>query len=97
MYTGGLDTSENGTVLCVHTYVPTALYVCAVCKTFQVWPESDQKLCQFHGCQAMWRWLCDAKHKISSEDRQELMGLYRTIMKSIDQDLAAKAFELVST
>ena len=64
--------------------------------SFKVFPESDQKLCQFHGCQAMWRWLWEGKHNIALEDRHPLITLYRAIMYATDQQSAGDCYEHVS-
>ena len=37
------------------------------------WPQAIRRLCTFHILQAFWRWLYDAKHCISKNDRMLIM------------------------
>jgi hypothetical protein len=46
----------------------------------RIWPDSKIYLCTFHVLQSVWRWLWESKNKISKEDRQELMFLFRQML-----------------
>ena len=45
-----------------------------------VWPEATHLLCQWHCCQAVWRWLWSAQHNIAKLDRPVLMKLFTTMV-----------------
>ena len=50
----------------------------------KVYPLSKTLLCQFHMLKAFWTWLCDSKHSISKENRQEIYFLFHKLLYSKD-------------
>ena len=47
-----------------------------------IWPEATHLLCQWHCCQAVWRWLWSANHSIAKNDRPVLMKLFTKLVYS---------------
>ncbi|KAJ8970404.1 hypothetical protein NQ317_017186 [Molorchus minor] len=47
-----------------------------------VFPNSTLLLCTFHVCQAIWRWLWNADHKIEKSDRPDIMRKFQLILYS---------------
>ena len=47
-----------------------------------IWPEATHLLCQWHCCQAVWRWLWSANHSIAKSDRPVLMKLFTKMVYS---------------
>ena len=50
-----------------------------------VWPDAVQVFCHFHVMQAVWRWLWNAAHGISKDDRKELMQGFRKVLYAVDR------------
>lgn len=63
----------------------TALQTC--------WPNADLKLCLFHVPQAVWRWLWADNHKISKDDRKQLMTEFRRIVYCMNETDANIAYD----
>lgn len=57
------------------------------------WPQAVQRLCLFHVAQAVWRWLWAETHRISKEDRQQLMTEFRKVMYACDVTEAENLFQ----
>lgn len=46
----------------------------------RLFPESRLLLCQFHMLKAVWAWLCDSKHGVSRDDRQEVYMAFKSVL-----------------
>ena len=51
-----------------------------------VWPTARQLLSFFHLLQALWWWLCDAKHRIPKDDRTHLLHLSKDMLYADSED-----------
>ena len=68
----------------------------------RLFPQSRLLLCQFHVLKAVWAWLCDPKHGVSRDDRQEVYMAFKSVLhapseremsEKYDKLLALTAFE----
>lgn len=46
----------------------------------RLFPQSRLLLCQFHMLKAVWSWLCDSKHGVSRDDRQEVYMVFKSVL-----------------
>jgi len=51
----------------------------------RLFPSSKMLLCQFHVLKAVWAWLCDPKHGISKDDRQEIYMTFKSVLYAVDE------------
>jgi len=58
-----------------------------------VWPTGVQKLCHFHVMQAVWRWLWDANHAVTKDDRKPLMQAFRNVLYATTEVAAEACYE----
>ena len=56
-----------------------------------LFPQSRLLLCQFHMLKAVWAWLCDSKHGVSRDDRQEVYMAFKSALYApTEQELCEK-------
>lgn len=53
----------------------------------EIWPYAQLLLCQFHFLKAAWRWISDAKHAISKEDRPSIYFLIKELVYAETEDI----------
>lgn len=58
-----------------------------------IFPDARLLLCAFHVCQAFWRWLCVADHKVDIMKRQSIMIRFRNILFATDPQDAEKLYD----
>jgi len=46
----------------------------------RLFPQSRLLLRQFHMLKAVWSWLCDSKHDVSRDDRQEVYMAFKSFL-----------------
>ena len=45
-----------------------------------IWPTARQYLCAFHILQQVWRWLLDSRHGVKKGERQQLLGVVKSLL-----------------
>ncbi|XP_050498792.1 uncharacterized protein LOC126879645 [Diabrotica virgifera virgifera] len=58
----------------------------------KVFPESKTLLCQFHMLKSVWSWLCNQKHDVMKEDRQEIYFMFKNLLYSASLNCVNEAF-----
>lgn len=61
----------------------------------KVFPASKTLLCQFHMLKAFWSWLCDTKHSIQKDHRQEMYFHFKRLLYSEDIEKAKENLKLL--
>lgn len=60
-----------------------------------VWESAVLLLCIFHIMQQVWRWLFERKHNIKSQDRPEIMSLFKKLVYAQSEEEAEDIYEVM--